>query len=71
MSFVEWGTALALLVVALGGGYAGVIAVISREVELPPYRVKGRGAFLLALLYFAGEAIALVALLLLFLSKSS
>jgi len=69
MSFVEWATALALLVVALGGGYAGVMALISRKVEVPPYMVEGRGAFLLALLYFAGGAVALVASLLRFLAK--
>jgi hypothetical protein len=71
MSFVQWVTAAALLVVALGGGYAGVMALVRRKVEVPPYTVEGRGAVLLALLYFVGGACALAAFLLLFLAKSS
>ena len=71
MSFVEWVTAVALLVVALGGGYEGVMALGRRKVEVPPYTVEGRGAALLALLYFAGGVCALAAFVLLFLSKSS
>jgi hypothetical protein len=71
MSFVQWVTAAALLVVALGGGYAGVMALVRCKVEVPPYTVEGRGAVLLALLYFGGGACALAALLLLFLAKSS
>jgi len=71
VSFVQWVTAAALLVVAVGGGYAGVMALVRRKVEVPPYTVEGRGVVLMALLYFAGGLCALAAFLLLFLSKSS
>jgi hypothetical protein len=71
MSFVQWVTALALLVVTLGGVYGGVTAMVRRRVEVPPYTVEGRGAILLALLYWAGALVAFLAFLLIVLNPSA
>jgi hypothetical protein len=71
VSFVQWVTALALLVVALSGAYGGVMALLSRKVEVPPYIVEGRGAILLAFVYFGGALTALAALALLVLAPSA
>jgi hypothetical protein len=71
MSFVDWATGLALLIVTIGGAYGGLLAVTRRKVDVPPYKVEGGGALLLALVYFGGAAVALVALVLLLLSRFS
>ena len=71
MNFVEGVVAFVLLALALGGSYAAIMSLVRRTVELPPYKAEGRSALLLALLYFAGAAVALIAFLLLFLSGSS
>ena len=71
MSFVQWVTVLALLVVTLAGAYGGIMALLRRRVEVPPYTVEGRGAILLALLYFAGALTVLAALLLIIFAPSA
>ena len=65
MSFVDWAEVLGLLVVALAGLYGGVLAILRREVAVEGYRVVGRGAVLLAVVYLLGGAAAGVALVLL------
>jgi hypothetical protein len=68
MNFVQWATAAVLLLVALGGLYAGVVALARRRVEVPPYVFGGVRAILLALIYLGSAAAALLALVLLFTS---
>ena len=62
MTFVQWVTAAVLLIVTLGGLVGGVLAIVRRRVDVPPYVIEGRGALLLSLVYFAGSAAALAAL---------
>ena len=67
MSFVEWVTALVLLAVGLGGLYGAVNAFLNRRVEVSPYTVTGWGAVALGLVYLGGAAVALLAMLAIFL----
>lgn len=62
MNFVQWATAFGLLVVGLGGLYGGVTSVAGRKVEFEGFSVQGRGAFLVALLYFVAGVVSLLAL---------
>lgn len=65
MSFVDWASALALLVVTLAGVYCGVQAILRRKMAGGGYAASGRGAVLLGLLYLAGGAVAGITLALL------
>ncbi len=60
MSFVEWLTALGLLLVGIAGIYNGILALLHREVSYDPYRVVGARALVLGLLYGAGGVVALL-----------
>lgn len=64
MSFVEWATAAVLLVIALGGLYAGVTTLGRRRVEVSPYVFEGARAVAVALVYLGGAAAAVLALVL-------
>jgi hypothetical protein len=64
VTFVEWATAAVLLVIALAGVYSGVMALVRRRVEVPPYVLEGVRAILLAMLYLGGAAAAVLALVL-------
>ncbi len=68
MTFVEWATAAVLLVIALAGVYSGVMALVRRRVEVPPYVLEGVRAVLLAMVYLGGAAAAVLALVLMFTS---
>ena len=66
MSLVELATAAVLLVIALGGLYGGVTALMRRRVEVQPYVFEGARAVVVALVYLGGAAAAVFALVLMF-----
>jgi len=69
MSFVQWVTALVLILIALCGGYASVATLLRRRVEVGSYSFDGYRAALFAPLYLVGGALAIVAALLIFFAK--
>lgn len=60
MSFVEWVTALALLLVGIAGIYNGILALLHREGSYDFYSVVGIRGLILGLLYGAGGVVALL-----------
>ena len=62
MSFVQWATALGLLVVGLGGLYGGLASLAGRKLDFAGFSVQGRGTLLVALLYFVAGVVSLLAL---------
>lgn len=66
MTFVEWGTAAVLLVIAVAGLYGGVTTLLRRRIEVPPYVFEGARAILVALVYLGGAGAAVAALVILF-----
>jgi hypothetical protein len=62
MNLVQWATSFGLLVVGLGGIYGGVASLVGRKVEFGGFSMQGRGAILLALLYFVTGVVSLLAL---------
>jgi hypothetical protein len=70
VSFVQLVSAVALLVIGLGGAYNGISALVRGRVEYPPTVFRGRSAYLLAVLYLAGGGAALLVLLLMLLGRS-
>lgn len=62
MSFVDWASALVLLLVALSGLYGAGQAFLSRTSAYDETRLDTRGAVLLGLLYLAGSLTAAVVL---------
>jgi hypothetical protein len=65
MSFVDWASALVLLVVALAGFYGVAQAFLRRTSAYDGAKLDGRGAVLLGLLYLAGGLVAASILVLL------
>lgn len=66
MSFVEWVSVIALLVVCISGLLSGIMVFLRRRVEVGPYIAQGWRALLLGLVYLCGSVVALLALILAF-----
>lgn len=71
MSFVDWASALVLLVIALAGLYGAAQAFLRRTSVYDGTRLSTRGTVLLGLLYLAGGLVAGVVLVLLIAQRLS
>jgi hypothetical protein len=70
MSFVEWVTLLALLVVGSAGLYAGILSLVGKQVGQGQTPVANRRArFFSALLYLSGGGAALIVAILWLVSR--
>ncbi len=71
MSFVDWASALVLLVLAVAGLYGAGQAFFRRTSAYDGTRLGARGAALLGLLYLGGGIVAGVVMLLLIAQRLS
>lgn len=71
MSFVDWASALVLLVVALAGLYGVAQAFFRRTSAYDGAKLGSRGAVLLGLLYLAGGLVATLILVFLLAERLS
>ena len=64
MSFIDWASALVLLIVALAGFYGAAQAFLRRTSAYHGAKLGTRGVMLLGLLYLAGGLVAALILVL-------